>query len=74
MPRGRNSRVDRPTRWEVSIPTSLAAEVELYLFDPVRRKQAFGIRSALVQRLLRAWLDEQKPKNATAVPQITGVP
>jgi metal-responsive CopG/Arc/MetJ family transcriptional regulator len=74
MPRGRNARVDRPTRWEVSLPTSLAAEIELYLFDPVRRKQAFGSRSALVQRLLREWLDKQKPQSESTLSQTIGVP
>lgn len=59
-PRGRRARLDAPTRWEVSIPTSLAAEIELYILDPVRRTQAFGARSALVQRLLREWLERQK--------------
>jgi Arc/MetJ-type ribon-helix-helix transcriptional regulator len=63
MPRGRRARIDRPTRWEVSIPVSLAAEIELHIFDPVRRSEAFGARSALIQRLLREWLDKQKPKN-----------
>ena len=53
MPRGRRARTDTPVRWEVSIPTSLAAEIELYILDPVRRTQAFGARSALIQRLLR---------------------
>jgi metal-responsive CopG/Arc/MetJ family transcriptional regulator len=61
MPRGRRARIDKPVRWEVSLPTSLAAEVELHIFDPVRRTQAFGARSALVSRLLREWLEQQKP-------------
>lgn len=60
MPRGRRARLDPPTTWELSLPTSLVAEVELYILDPVRRKQAHGARSALVQRLLREWLDKIK--------------
>lgn len=62
MPRGRRPRVDPPTQWEISLPTSLVVEVELHILDPVRRTHAFGARSALVQRLLREWLDKQKEK------------
>jgi hypothetical protein len=69
MPRGRRSRIDRPVRWELSIPTSLAAEVELKLIDPLRRTQLFGSRSRLVQLLLREWLTQQqeKPQTTTTI-------
>jgi hypothetical protein len=42
------------------IPSTLAAQVELILFDPLRGKTGFGTRSRLVSQLLKDWLELQK--------------
>lgn len=57
MPRGRPKLHDTPVEWSISIPTSLAAKVELMLFDPMTGKTKFGGRSALIQQLLRAYVE-----------------
>lgn len=60
MGRGRKSHLDTPVNLVVSIPTSLAAKVELLLFDPTTNKPKYGGRSALIQQLLREWVEKQQ--------------
>lgn len=43
-------------RWDLYIPTTLAAQVELVLMDPLRSRAKFGARSELISSLLRDWL------------------
>ena len=62
MPRGRKKKLDRPVHWSISVPQSLAAELELLLIDPLRGKPKHGARGALIERLLREWVEEQKKK------------
>lgn len=59
MARGRRPAADPPVEWYTSIPGSLAAKVELLLFDPVLNKPKYGGRSGLIQFLLRKWVEEQ---------------
>lgn len=54
---------DRPTEWKLSIPSSLAARIELRLVDPLTGKPKHGARSRLVNELLRAWLSQQLGNN-----------
>lgn len=44
----------------ISLPTTLAADVDLVLFDPVRGKIKYGARSRLVAGLLLRWLRDKK--------------
>ena len=56
---GRPKLTDRPTRWSISIPQSVAARVELILSDPARGNFRYGSRSDLCTALLREWLANQ---------------
>lgn len=57
----RRKRKEPHIRLDVEIPESLAAEVELLLFDPVRGKTRYGARQRLIENLLRKWVEESKP-------------
>lgn len=57
-------RTDRPTEWKVSIPSSVAAEIELRLTDPLTGKPKHGARARLVTQLLRSWLAQNRPDNS----------
>jgi len=65
MARGRKPHIDPPAKFEVSIPTSLAARVELLLYDPIAGKPRYGGRSQLVQELLSQWVAGQISQNQT---------
>lgn len=60
MSRGRKAHSDPPVGWFVSIPGTLAAKVELLLFDPATAKPKYGGRSGLMQMLLREWVEKQQ--------------
>lgn len=60
MGRGRPKKHDTPVSWYVSIPSSLAAEVELILLDPLTGRPRFGERSQLVELLLRDWVEKMR--------------
>lgn len=60
MSRGRKAHIDPPVNVMISIPTSLNAKVELLLYDPVLDKPKYGGRSALMQTLLREWVEKQQ--------------
>lgn len=60
MTRGRPRHHDRPTNIMVSIPETLNAKVELLLYDPTTGKPRYGGRSALIQQLLRDWVEAQQ--------------
>lgn len=57
---GRKAYTTPTISWKISIPIPLAAEIELRLFDPKTGVVAYGARSALAERLLRTWVEEQK--------------
>jgi len=59
MPRGRKPHSDPPVAMYLSVPSSLAAKVDLLLFDATTGKPKYGGRSGLVQLLLRGWVDGQ---------------
>lgn len=54
MPRPRN--LDPNVAWATEIPSSLAAKVELALYDPVRQNIQYGARRKLLVALLSDWL------------------
>lgn len=60
MKPGPKPHADRPVEWRVNLPSSLAAEIELMLYDARFGKIKYGARSDLIQALLREWLDKQK--------------
>ena len=62
MPRGKKPDTIPSIEWKLHIEGILAAKVELLLTDPVRKKPKYGARSALVEQLLRVWVDEQIKK------------
>lgn len=60
MSRGRPPRIDRPVKWRISIPRSLAAAtVHTLSRQNADRTINYGDRAALFDRLLRKWLREQ---------------
>ena len=60
MTTGRKTLHDRPTEWKLSLPSSVASEVALFLADPLTGRPRHGARAQLVTQLLRRWLEEQK--------------
>lgn len=56
MRTGRPKHAVPPVEWKNSLPSDLAAQVELLLKDPMRDKPRYGARSVLIEKLLRAWL------------------
>ncbi|MGW8181093.1 MAG: hypothetical protein ACWGQW_20380 [bacterium] len=58
---GKKPHTDPPTEWKISIPTSLALEVMLYLpRDYAKGKVKHGARRDLITSLLREWLTKQR--------------
>lgn len=60
--RGRTRKVDRPTEWKISLPSSLAHAFTQHLRDPLTKKIPHGARSQLIVRLLRQHLERRLPK------------
>ena len=58
MPRraGRPQSAELRADWKLSLPASVAAEVDLLLEDPLTRKPKYGARSSLVEAMLRNWI------------------
>ena len=59
-PLARPRNIIRPHDWKLSSPVDLAAEVDMYLWDPVLQKPKYGGRSELITLLLRQWLATQR--------------
>lgn len=72
--RGRKAHIDPPVNFVLSIPQSLAAKVELLLYDPTTGKPAYGGRSALIQQLLREWVESQLLTRENKPPIINPLP
>jgi metal-responsive CopG/Arc/MetJ family transcriptional regulator len=58
--RGRKPHADPPVDVMVSLPTTLNAKLELLLYDPLTGKPRYGGRSALIQQLIREWVEKQQ--------------
>lgn len=58
----RRKRQDPTIRWNIVIPTQLAAEIELLLIDPFLMAQRMGAKSELVVQLLQRWLADQRER------------
>lgn len=61
----RPRRPDAPVRLHITLPQSLFARLELILHDPIRNKARYGERSALIESLVRDWVEEheKEPEN-----------
>lgn len=52
---------DPPKKITLSIPSSVLAQVELRLINPLTMQPAYGAVSQLMTSLIKRWLSEQKP-------------
>ena len=57
---GRKAHGDPPVKWNINLPTTLAAEVELLLTDPLNGVPEYGKRSKLIQELLYGWVAQRR--------------
>lgn len=48
------------TRWSISLPIDLAAEVEILLADVFTGQVGYAQRSSLIEQLLRGWISTQR--------------
>lgn len=48
-------------KFKVCVPASLAARVELALWDRVHRKPAYGKRGKVIEELLEQWVEGKTP-------------
>ena len=71
--RGRPPLAEPRVAWKLYIRSTLAAEVELLLLDPMREKIKYGERNRLVEELLEAWIAERR-KNVPAQQGTSNVP
>ncbi len=51
---------DPPVEITLSIPQSVRAQMDLLLWDPVRKKPKYGELSKLTTKLYRGWIKKQK--------------
>ena len=49
----------RKVRWLVSVDEPIANRIDLLLVDPMSGRSTYGARSALINRLLAEYLNEQ---------------
>lgn len=56
---GRKRLIDRPITKQINVPESVAAKVDLLLYNPRTGEQRHGAWAQLVTKLLREWLREQ---------------
>jgi len=56
MTRGKVAHTDPPVKWRINVPESVAAKVELMLFDPLKGEIKYAARSDLITKLLVQWL------------------
>lgn len=61
----RHKRPDAPVRLHITLPQSLLARLELILHDPIRNKARYGERSAIIEGLVREWIEEREKEFAT---------
>lgn len=60
------------TEWKISLPATLAAQVEFLLLDAVHGKPTYGARSALIGELLRRYVEETDfDLNKTPTPEVS---
>jgi len=56
MSRGKVAKTDRPVEWKLTIPTSIAVQINKHLEDPMTMKPIFGARGKLTAKLYLEYL------------------
>lgn len=59
--------------WKICLPATLAGTVELYLFDNIHKKPAYGARGKLITELLEKWVTEQQAAAKAAKQSLEGL-
>lgn len=67
---GRKPYLDPPVRIVTQIPSTLAAKIELLLYDPVLQKPRYGGRAQLITHLLQEWVERQQREATTEASMI----
>lgn len=57
---GRKAHADVPVSWRLSIPQSIAVQVELLLYDPLLGQVGYSARSDYVCTLIREDIERRK--------------
>lgn len=70
MPRPK--RPDAPQRIHITVPLSLLTRLELILHDPIRNKARYGERSALIETLIREWVEAREHELEPERPEVPG--
>jgi hypothetical protein len=70
MKPGPKAKRDRPRRWDIYIPGSIAAKVDLLLMNPLTGKIKRGSRTNLITELVQRWLREQCAKELDTLPPV----
>ena len=65
---GRKPHADKPRQWKITLPDSIATQVELLLCDAMTGKPAYGARGDLITKLLREWLEKQYKNRQETTP------
>lgn len=60
LKRGRPPRTLQRVAVKIQLDLDLAAELDMLCFDPLRGKPSYGDRSDIINKLLRAYLKEQR--------------
>lgn len=68
---GRRPNSDFIAPWKVNLPATLAAQVEMRLFDDLTKKPRYGARAKLLEQLLVYWLARE---NGTPEDQLPPFP
>lgn len=53
------------TYWKIRLDSALAARVEIAMWDNVLKKPKYGSRKALIETLLREWLQREAEMQGT---------
>lgn len=59
MPRARKK--TRYVRWNITVPATTSAAVQLLLYSPAHERATYGARAALINALLERWVQHQDP-------------
>jgi len=59
--------------WKLSIPATLAGQIEFALLDPVTRKTKYGARNKLVISLIERWIAEQRGGDPNLLPPVVTI-
>jgi hypothetical protein len=63
---GRKKLLDRPIDVHVTLPSSVVAQLEILLADPLTGKPKHGSRAKLITRLVKQWIAEQQREESSS--------